>query len=325
MLGCSGRILYLCQRLLIYTQINNKLTMMKKQFLMAAMIAGLVCTGCTQDEPEKVRVITIDNSQSPDWDGTDTITISFTRAFNISTSPMTTRANMESVVSRIDLWLIQGTDTTTISQAQGDEGFGTFTMAVNRQKEYTLKAVGHKGSKALTMNQGVIAFDPAEKMTHSFYTAHTFKPDTITGGSLQLKTDRMVGQLVFATTDSVPSKVKTMRFKIKQVPSKFDTSTLTGTDLRDRTVDFTSISRKTDGSAQFVVYILPEDMTQQHSYDVVVSALDAQGGTIESREFKDVPFRADYKCQYSGAFFVTRGLAFSFSIGDWKEIDGVSF
>ena len=301
---------------------------MKKLFLPAMLLAGLVITqGCQKDEPETAK-----NPEegglnvNPEWDK-DSVVISFARAFGITQQQMgaATRAAMESTVSRIDLWLIQGGDTTIYHQQQGDDGFGTFRLSLNRKNTYTLKAIGHKGAQALQMSDGIILFPQNEKITHTFYTAHTFKPDTITGGTLALKASRIVGQMVFEVTDSVPARVAAMQFTIKQSPCQFNTADSTATNLKDRTVTFSSISRRADGSATFTLYALPEDMTAQHHYDVTMTALDAQSQPIETREFTAVPLRANYRSQYTGQFFITRSTGITFEIEDWNSYDVVNY
>ena len=298
--------------------------MMKKHFLLAAMIAGLVCTGCSQEEPEKVRVITVDNT-TPAWDGTDTITISFARAFEVNIEPMQsrTRGDISSSANHLDVWLIQGSDTTEVHQTSEDADFGTIKLSVNRQKEDTLKAVGHKCSAAAEMKAGVVSF-PAGEIKHTIYGQHTFKPDTI-NGNFDMEMKRIVGMLRFDITDSIPSKVKTIRFGISNTPTQFQTADFTGIAKTNRTADFSNFNRRADGSATFTVYVIPDDLTAQYKYDIEVSGLDKNGAAVESRAFSDVPIRANYRTQYQGSFFVTLALAFSFSIGDWQDYDVVNF
>ena len=161
-------------------------------------------------------------------------------------------------------------------------------------------------------------------MKHVAYAEHTFKPDTISG-PLAVDMNRIVGMFKFATTDAIPESVYTMRFCIKQSPQQFNTSMLTGTAAADRTVEFSGFSRKNDGTAAFTLYVLPDDLTAQHAYDVEVTALDAQGATIESRTFSDVPIRTNYRTSYQGTFFVSKSASFSFTIGDWNDFDPVNF
>ena len=286
------------------------------------LLAGLVVAGCSHEEPENSQVEPI--HVSPEWDE-DTVVIFFSRGFDAEIEPMQsrTRGGIGEVMTRLDVWLIQGTDTTAVHQVSTDAGFGTVALAVNKTKEYTMKAVAHKCSGEAEMKAGVVSFTPGE-MKHVAYAEHTFKPDTI---SWQLAVDmnRIVGMFKFSTTDAIPESVYTMRFCIKNSPQQFNTSTLTGTAAADRTVDFAGFSRKNDGTAAFTLYVLPDDLTAQHAYDIEVTALDDNGATIESRTFSDVPIRANYRTSYQGTFFVSKSASFSFTIGDWNDYDPVTF
>ena len=296
---------------------------MKKHFLLAAFVAGLVCTGCSHDDPEPSNNDVV--VEYPDWEGTDTITISFVPQFTVDIEPMQsrTRGGIGEVMTRLDVWLIQGTDTTAVHQVSTDAGFGTVALAVNKTKEYTMKAVAHKCTTEAEMKAGVVSFTPGE-MKHVAYAEHTFKPDTISG-QLAVDMNRIVGMFKFATTDAIPESVYTMRFCIKNSSQQFNTSTLTGTAAADRTVEFAGFSRKNDGTAAFTLYVLPDDLTAQHAYDIDVTALDDKGATIESRAFSDVPIRANYRTSYQGTFFVSKSASFSFTIGDWNDFDPVTF
>ena len=218
---------------------------MKKLFIPAMLLAGLVIAGCQKEEPEVTNLNP--ETETPDWDK-DNITISFTRAFDADIEPMQsrTRGGIGEVMTRLDVWLIQGTDTTAVHQVSTDAGFGTVALAVNKTKEYTMKAVAHKCSGEAQMKAGVVSFTPGE-MKHVAYAEHKFKPDTISG-QLAVDMNRIVGMFKFATTDAIPESVYTMRFCIKNSPQKFNTADSTGTAKADRTVEFSGFSRKNDDS-----------------------------------------------------------------------------
>ena len=304
---------------------------MKKLFLPAMLFAGLVIAGCSTQEPEVSIPEDPENggmNVNPDWDK-DSITISFTRALETHIEPFDdsanarTRGDISSSANRLDVWLIQGTDTSVVHQTSTDADFGTVSFSVNKTKEYTMKAVAHKCTTEAVMKAGVVSFTPGE-MKHVAYAEHTFKPDTISG-QLAVDMNRIVGMFKFATTDAIPESVYTMRFCIKNSPQQFNTATLTGMAAADRTVDFADFSRKNDGTAAFTLYVLPDDLTAQHAYDIEVTALDDNGATIESRTFSDVPIRANYRTSYQGTFFVSKSASFTFTIGDWNDYDPVTF
>lgn len=294
-----------------------------KKLIFAAAVCGLVITSCSKTEP--LTDPEDDGGLKVDTVWHDSITISFVPAFEVEVDPMLsrTRGGIGDVMTRLDVWIIQGADTTAVHQSSADSGFGTVALAVNKTKEYTMKAVAHKCTTEAEMRGGVVSFTPGE-MKHVAYAEHTFKPDTISG-QLAVDMNRIVGMFKFATTDAIPESVYTMRFCIKNSPQQFNTSTLTGTAAADRTVEFSGFSRKNDGTAAFTLYVLPDDLTAQHAYDVEVTALDDKGATIESRTFSDVPIRANYRTSYQGTFFVSKSASFSFTIGDWNDFDPVTF
>lgn len=295
------------------------------------LFAGLVIAGCSTQEPEVSIPEDPENggmNVNPDWDK-DSITISFTRALETHIEPFDdsvnarTRGDISSSANRLDVWLIQGTDTTEVHQTSEDADFGKVTLTVNKQKEYTLKAVGHKCSAESVMKAGVVSF-PAGEIKHTIYGQHTFKPDTLSG-TIDMEMTRIVGMFKIDITDSIPSKVQTMQFKIKNSPQKFNTADSTGTSKADRTAVFQNLSRRTDGGAAFTIYVLPDDLKAKHNYDIEVKALKQNGDVVEERIFDSVDIRANYKTQYSGQLFVTKGATFTFSIGDWNEYTPVNF
>ena len=293
---------------------------MKKLSLLAAFVAGLVITGCSHDDPETSFVV---NPSNPDYE--DTITISFSRAFSYSIEPFQsrTRAGLSDVATHLDVWIIQGDDVTEVHQLSDDADFGIVSLKVNRQKEYTMKAVAHKCSDAATMTDGVVSF-PEGEMKHTLYACHTFKPDTISA-ELPVNMQRIVGSFKLITTDSIPSRVYTMRFCIRQSPQQFNTADMTGIAKADRTVEFSNFARKSDGTNTFTIYVMPETMTAQHSYDIEVTGLKQNGDVVESRTFPSVQIRAGYRSQYQGAFFITRSAGFSFYFDDWNDLPTVDF
>lgn len=297
---------------------------MKKSIFSALLLAGILAAGCTHDEPSSNT-----NQPSPsmrlDTTWHDTVTISFARAFAAYMQPMEarTRAGLADVVSRLDVWLIQGDNVTEVHQTSGDADFGLITLALDRRKEYTMKAVAHKCSAAAAMTDDVVSF-PEGEVKHTLYACHTFKPDTISA-ELPVNMQRIVGSFKLSTTDSVPSRVYTMRFVVRQCPHKFLTTNLTGTAKADRTVEFSNFARKADGTNTFTIYVMPDELTTQHVYDIEVVALRENGDVVESRTFTNVPIRANYRTQYQGAFFVTRSAGFTFYFDDWNDLPTVEF
>ena len=304
---------------------------MKKLLLPAMLLAGLVITqGCSVDEPE-TAVTNPDTPPSPDWDGTDTITISFARPY--TQEPMKARASaalgatraaqsIADICTRLDVWLIHGTDTIAISQNKtDDENFGTVTAVLDKRYTYTLYAVGHKADGAATLNnQGIISW-PDDKITHSMYYTSTVNPATTT--SLSAEMTRIVAAFKIETTDAIPDEVKKMRFTISSVYNRWSTAAGAGTNLVDRTSEINVGSKKPDGTAAFSVYAICTDGETTHT--VTVSALDANSQPVQQRTFTDVKLRNGYRTSYRGQFFTDQPLTATFTVADWNDYDVVDF
>ena len=282
------------------------------------MIAGLAC-GCSKDEPEQNSGTNIVIGQ-PEWD--DTITISFARPYTITPmeSPHTrTATSIASICTHLDVWIINGTDTTSVHQSSTDAGFGTVTAVLDKRKTYQLYAVAHKCDGDATLTDGIIAF-PDDKVTHSMIYTGSVSPAT--AASLSAEMTRIVGQFRLETTDAIPDAAKKMRFTITDVWNRWNVST-GATNKLDRTSDMNISSKKADGTAIFSVYAITTDAETTHT--VTVSALDANDQPIQSRTFSGVKLRNGYRTTYKGAFFIDSDFSSSFTIADWNDYETVDF
>ena len=298
---------------------------MKKLFLPAMLLAGLVIAGCSHEEPEIQNPEDTNSggiNVSPAWDK-DTITISFAPQY--TTSPMESRqatravTSIASIATHLDVWIVNGSNVIDIHQTSGDDGFGTVQAVLDKTKTYTLYAVAHKADGAATLADGVISF-PDDKVTHSMFYTTTFSPATTT--SLSAEMTRIVAQFKLDTTDAIPDEAKKMRFTITDVWNRWNVST-GATNQLDRTSEMTISNKRNDGSAQFAVYAIVTDAETTHT--VTISALDANDAVLQSRTFTGVTLRNGYKTTYRGAFFIDQQAPFSFSVGDWSEYDVVDF
>lgn len=291
--------------------------------LTAGMIA--VLTSCSADGGGTDRV--------PEYQakGDTTITLSFnqmtmesmdarTRGDGWATRGLTRGSLSNAKMERLDVWISDGTTTQDFHQAKTDEGFGTVTATLNKTKTYTLYAIAHKASAACTLTEGVIAY-PEDKVRESAWYTTTFSPGT--ASSLNCAMNRITGKFSLATTDVVPEEVDHFRLTIAQTGIRF---AVTGapTEVTDRIVDYTTISRDNSGASSFATNILAasDDAT---NFDITATAYDADNNIIQQRTFADVPIRNGYITKYSGAFFIDSGMTMSFTASDWVEYDETSY
>lgn len=223
------------------------------------------------------------------------------------------------VVNRLDVWIVNGSDVTAISQTAEDAGFGTITATLDKTKTYTLYAVAHKATGAATLTDGIISW-PNDKVTHTMYYTTTFSPSTAT--VLNCEMTRIVAQFKLETTDVVPDDCQAFQFAIPGTGTRW--SVTTGmSNVTDKVVEYTSFTRRQDGTVQFTMYGIVTDAQTLH--DITVTALDGDGNTIQERTFEDVPLRNGYRTLYRGLFFKDEEMTMIFTVGDWAEYDVVEF
>ena len=295
---------------------------MKKLFIPAMLLAGLVIVGCSKEEQEST-VTDTNTEQQYGWER-DTITISFAPQY--TTSPMesrqaTTRAttSIASVCTHLDVWIEHEGDVIDIHQSSTDANFGTITAVLDKRYTYTINAVAHKCDGNATLADGVISF-PDDKVTHAMVYQGTVSPATTTNLSAEMT--RIVANFKLETTDAIPDEAKKMRFTISDVYNRWNVST-GATNKLDRTSEVNIGSRRADGTAVFSVYAIVTDAETTHN--VTVSALDANDAVLQTRTFTGVTLRNGYKTSYRGQFFIDTDFTSTFTVADWTDYDTVDF
>ena len=272
--------------------------------MMAAMAA--VCVACSSD-----------NGEEPVMNQGETAEVVLT--FSPYEMEAMTRAatSVASVVTRLDVWLVNGGDVIALQQTNADADFGTLSVTLDKTKTYTLYAVGHRADGA-TLSDGVISFTD-DKITHAMYYSTTFSPATTT--SLSCEMARIVAQFRLEITDDIPAAVKKLRFTISDVFDRWSV-----TDGGTHGLNRTSTVSYGGTSAIFNVYAIVTDA--QTTHDITVTALDENDEPISTqaaRTFASVPLRNGYKTTYRGTFFIDTPVASNFVVGDWNEYDITEF
>lgn len=308
---------------IFFSIINLKQTTMKKIFAFAVM--ALVCAACT-------------NPNGSPEDGLVTKNEMQMKKVKITFSPYDihemTRATLPigDVVSKLDVWLYEGTPATAVAQAKpvaekhqtvGDDDFGKLSLTLNKDKTYTLYAIGHKQSAATTLADGVVSF-PDEKITQTFYYSTTFTPSKTS--KLDCVMQRCIGMFRIVIVDEIPADVKQFSVSANNTPTKWSFLQLSGIAPRSDTytVRWENFKHETDGTTSFSIYILGSDVEQK--YNITVSAYDADGNVAKQRTFTDVPIRNNYISLYRGSFFLDTPFSSAFTVNDdWSSYDTVEF
>lgn len=239
-------------------------------------------------------------------------------------APMKTTSSVSSVCSRIDIYIIeQGTtDTLRIHQERtATTDFGNATVTLQTNKTYNLIAVAHNSTDTCTLNGGIVSF-PGDIVKQTLVSDTAFCPGD--GLSMNVIMQRIVGMFKMRVSDAIPSDITGFQFTISPSGRKFNVSTMQSTDPAERTHTINSTSTDNNGIAAYNIYVMADDMTNVKYVDIEAKALNPTNDG-EVRQFNQVPIKNGYVTTYSGTFFVTFGMDFSFSVDDWNEYGSFTF
>lgn len=294
---------------------------MKKFFVIAAM-AIFLFAGCSSSDDTLNDNEQVTNPTSQ----TETVTISFS-PYTIESMMAKTRATKDigALASRLDVWIMEGDATTAPTQKpvsethqqKSDDGFGTLSVKLNKDKTYTLYAIAHSESVPSTFSNGVVSFTDTKKLQVFAYT-QTFSPATTT--TLSCIMQRQVGLLQFTITDAIPTDVKKFGIAISNAPTQYSFTEQRGVNVGsdDYKVEWTNWQEFKKGSVALNMYVLGSSTQTLHN--VTVTAYGADGGIIKQRVFTDVPVINNHKTIYRGSFFQDTPLAGTFQLNDdWTE------
>lgn len=277
---------------------------MKKVLLLIA--AALTLAACTKEKP---------------LGDTEVVKFSFSP---YDVAPMKATSSVSTVCSRLDIYIIeQGTtDTLRIHQERtATTDFGSATVTLQTNKTYNLVAVAHNSTDTCTFSNGVVSF-VGDIIKQTLVADTTFCPGD--GLSLNVVMQRIVGMFKMRVTDAIPSNVTGFQFTISSSGRKFNISTMQSTDPAERTHTINSISTDNNGVASYNIYVMADDMTNVKYVDIEAEAL-CPTNDGEVRQFNQVPIKNGYVTTYSGTFFITFGMDFSFSVDDWTEYGSFTF
>lgn len=277
---------------------------MKKVLILIA--AALTIAACTKEKP---------------LGDTEVVKFSFSP---YDVAPMKATSSVSTVCSRLDIYIIeQGTtDTLRIHQARDiNTDFGNASATLKTNKTYNLVAVAHNSTDTCTFSNGVVSF-VGDIIKQTLVADTIFCPGD--GLSLNVVMQRIVGMFKMRVTDAIPSNVTGFQFTISPSGRKFNIGTMQSTDPAERTHTINSISTDNNGIASYNIYVMADDMTNVKYVDIQAEAL-CPTNDGEVRQFTQVPIKNGYVTTYSGTFFITFGMDFSFSVDDWNDYGSFTF
>lgn len=193
-----------------------------------------------------------------------------------------------------------GTKVKTVSQKEGDAGYGTVALSL-AAGTYKLVVIAHNGDGAATITSEDKVTFPSNKVTDTFY----YYGDLSVGSdnhSYDIMMTRAVAMFRLVLTDeNMPSNVAQFRFYYLGGSSTFSPVDGYGC-VNSKQSEFRAVSH--DGI--YEIYTLPhteEDVLTK----LTITAYDANDNIILEKQFEDVPVVRNQVTQFTGSFFGSGG------------------
>lgn len=191
-----------------------------------------------------------------------------------------------------------------ISQGSDDKDYGTLSVAL-APGTYRAVILAHNQEKSPTTTD-------AEKISFGSDISDTFLwSDQITvsadkGLDVDVSMHRVVAMVRIATTDVIPQNVASITFYYTGGSSTLDALTGEGCVKSRQTVKRTVTEAMRGKTGTFEIYTFPR--SDSESLHLEVTALDANGNTVCSHTFGEVPVTCNKISEYDGALF-TNGMS----------------
>ncbi len=299
-----------------------------KKYLMWAMVGALTLTAC-----EKVEIINgQDDAGETPTETTDktknkTAVVRFSvDQWDISTSPMGTRAVTASDANMTDIWLMAySADTLAaqVHQSSTDENFGSITMNLKYGKYY-FYCVSSRGATA--------AVDTAKKQISWGTVRDTFwnldslniRANTSETATKTLTLNRAVGRVRLALTDVIPDGAEKIVFK----PSHwyYGLNYQTGEALGDSDAEISvTIPASYAGRNDLSTAFMSISPAAAWTTDVTATLKGAGDTTLGSVEIKNVPMGRNTSVTMTGGILgTTRALGLTLN-DTWTDGDEVKW
>lgn len=207
------------------------------------------------------------------------------------------------------------------SQDSSDKDFGKLSVSLdNGTYRVVILAYNNKNNPTAT-DPSKIGFGNNGKMSDTFLWSDDITVDK--NLEKEVNMSRVVAMFRLVTTDNIPDNVAKMKFYYTGGSSTIDAMSGNGSVASKQEENI--VVSETGKPGTFEVYTFPRD--DANFLKMEVTALDANGNTVASRTFEDVPISRNKITQYTGEFFSggTSGssdTSFKLTTNDeWSVID----
>ena len=284
--------------------------MKRKSFSMpvAIALACLVAAGCDQPQAETPTDVPSDSTQTPHWEDTITIHISFG-------DDNRTRASLEDVKMK-DLWLydyVGDNLVQTVHQSSTDAGFGSASVGIT-YGEHTFYIVASGGTDATTNGTTITWGKPGD----IFYLAKTVDLQPTGDNNVSLLLKRVATRLRIAPSDEIPADIASIAWQgTWYYAFNYLTGEADGAQSTERSVSVPASYIGTTGELVVASYSLcPID---GYTTDIKITARRSDESAITEINLSDVAFERNRLTILSGGL-ATSTRSFGISVDDaWAD------
>lgn len=190
---------------------------------------------------------------------------------------------------------------TTKSQNSSDKDFGKLSVSLAKGTYRIVLLAYNQKDNPTAPNAEKIVFGNNGKMTDTFLWSDEITVENNLEKDISMK--RAVAMFRLITTDNIPANVTKMKFYYTGGSSTLNAITGIGNANSKQEENLTVAETGKPGT--FEVYTFPKD--DENVLKIEVTALDANGNTVASRTFEDVPISRNKITQYKGEFFTGSG------------------
>ena len=274
----------------------------------AIALACMVAVGCDKPRTETPTDAPVDSMQTPKWEDTITISISFGDDYR-------TRASLDDAKMK-DIWLydyVGGSLVQSVHQSSTDAGFGSASVGIT-YGEHTFYVVASGGTDATTDGTTITWAKPGD----TFYLAKTvdLQPTGDNNVSLQLK--RVTTRLRIAPSDEIPADIASIAWQYTWYNAlNYLTGEADGAQSAERSVSVPASYIGTTGTLTVAAYSLcPID---GYSTDIKITARRSDESAITEINLSDVAFERNRLTILSGGL-ATSTRSFGISVDDvWAD------
>lgn len=207
-------------------------------------------------------------------------------------------------------------------QVPGDDAYGTFSATLP-YGDYNVVFLGYQGSRTANMEAATsISFD-GNYVPNLFHKCISLTIDKASQTAQNVSLNRRVAAFALNIEDTAPATLASLAFACQGGGHRLNGLTGYADQAEERTYAFNLTTYA--GQSEFTVTIFSFLTSDEAAMDFGVTAYDADGGTIRSRDFFDVPMKLNRLTRYSGKFFAepqgTQGFRLSVENPSWEEED----